>query len=101
MLEDVLAALAATPALAGVIVVTVDPAARRSGAPLRQPSIAKTAPVTAIPARLPRRRGCSPPKDCTGMLTLPGDIPLVTAAEIEQLVAAHGPGAGLHDRPVA
>ena len=26
-----------------------------------------------------------------GMLTLPGDMPLVTAAEIEQLIAAHGP----------
>jgi hypothetical protein len=25
------------------------------------------------------------------MLTLPGDMPLVTASEIEQLIAAHGP----------
>ena len=35
------------------------------------------------------------------MLTLPGDIPLVTAAEIERLIAAHRAGALLHDRAVA
>ena len=35
------------------------------------------------------------------MLTLPGDIPLVTPDEIAELVAAHRPAAGLYDRPVA
>ena len=32
------------------------------------------------------------------MLTLPGDLPLVTAAEIERLIAAHRPGPVLHHR---
>ena len=35
------------------------------------------------------------------MLTLPGDIPLVTAAEIERLIAGASAGALVHDRAVA
>ena len=101
MLEDVLAALAATPGLAGLLVVTVDPEARRSGGELRRARDRSRAPATAIPARSPRRRGCSRAEGRAGMLTLPGDIPLVTAAEIASLFAAHRPAPVLHDRPVA
>ena len=41
--------------------------------------------AVAAAARLLAAEGCA------GMLTLPGDIPLVTAAEIGQLIAAHAP----------
>ena len=90
MLEDVLAALAAAPGLAGRLLVTTDPGARsalagRYGAAMHRADGADdghTGAVTAAARRLAAEgRG--------GMLTLPGDIPLVTAGEIERLIAAH------------
>jgi hypothetical protein len=57
MLEDVLAALTSAAGLAGLLVVTVDPAATQwLGITGRASS--KTEPAMAIPAPLPRRRGC-------------------------------------------
>jgi 2-phospho-L-lactate guanylyltransferase len=90
MLEDVLSALAAAPGLAGLAVVTIDPAASelaaRYGARVIEMSArdGHTGAVVAA-ARLLAEEGHS------GMLTVPGDVPLVTAAEIAQLVAAHRP----------
>jgi 2-phospho-L-lactate guanylyltransferase len=90
MLEDVLAALAATPGLGGLAVVTVDAAARRLAARYGARIIEMGARdghsgAVAAAARLLVVEGCP------GMLTVPGDIPLVTPAEIAQLVAAHRP----------
>jgi 2-phospho-L-lactate/phosphoenolpyruvate guanylyltransferase len=88
MLEDVLEALAATPGLAGLAVVTVDQrageVATKYGARLIEAGArdGHTGAVAAA-ARVLAEEGCS------GMLTLPGDIPLVTAAEIASFVAAH------------
>jgi 2-phospho-L-lactate guanylyltransferase len=90
MLEDVLAALAATRGIAGLLVVTVDQEARRlaasHGARLIEAGArdGHTGAVAAA-ARLLAAEGRA------GMLTLPGDIPLVTAAEIARLLAAHPP----------
>jgi 2-phospho-L-lactate guanylyltransferase len=90
MLEDVLAALAAAPGLAGIIVVSVDPAARRLGLRCGARIVedgardGHTGAVTGA-ARLLAGEGRA------GMLTLPGDIPLVTADEIARLVEAHRP----------
>jgi 2-phospho-L-lactate/phosphoenolpyruvate guanylyltransferase len=90
MLEDVLAAIAATLELAGLVVVTVDPAAaslaRHYGARLCEAGArdGHTGAVMAA-ARLLLAEGRA------GMLTLPGDIPLATPAEISRLLAAHGP----------
>jgi len=90
MLEDVLAAVAATPKLKGFAVITADPTARRLamsyGARIIETGArdGHTGAVSAT-ARLLAEEGH------TGMLTVPGDIPLVTAAEIAQLLAAHGP----------
>lgn len=90
MLEDVLAALTATPGIAGLLVVTVDPEASRLAAGYSARLIEKgardghTGAVTAA-ARLLAAEGRS------SMLTLPGDIPLVTPAEIARLLAAHPP----------
>ena len=90
MLEDVLAALAAAPGLAGLVVVTVDPAARRLGASYGARLVeagardGHTGAVAAAARLLAEERR-------HGMLTLPGDIPLVTPGEITQLVTAHRP----------
>ncbi|HKS89742.1 MAG TPA: 2-phospho-L-lactate guanylyltransferase [Stellaceae bacterium] len=88
MLEDVLAALAEATGLAGRLLVTIDPAAMRLAARYGAECQADgagdghTGAVMAAARRLKRDgRGA--------MLTLPGDIPLVTAAEIEALIEAH------------
>jgi 2-phospho-L-lactate guanylyltransferase len=90
MLEDVLAALAETRGLAGLLLVTIDPAARdlasRYGARVIEDGArdGHTGAVMAAARRLASEgRGA--------MLTLPGDIPLVTSTEIERLIAARLP----------
>jgi 2-phospho-L-lactate guanylyltransferase len=90
MLEDVLAALAGVPGLAGRLLVTTDPAARLLAASYGAQCMEEgagdghTGAVAAAARRLAR-------DGCHSMLTLPGDIPLVTAAEIGSLIAAHRP----------
>ena len=90
MLEDVLEALSATPGIAGLLVVTVDPearlvAVRYGGRPIETGARDGHGGAVAAAARLLAAEGRS------GMLTLPGDIPLVTPAEIAELLAAHLP----------
>jgi len=87
MLEDVLAALADSVRLAGVMMNTVDPLAaelgRRYGARVMSDGAldGHTGAVNGM-ARLLAAEGKG------GMLTLPGDIPRVTAAEIDAVVAS-------------
>jgi 2-phospho-L-lactate/phosphoenolpyruvate guanylyltransferase len=89
MLEDVLDALAAAP-LAGICLVTLDPfataLARRIGARVLTDGAqdGHTGAVMAG-ARMLIAEGHAT------MLTVPGDIPRITAAEIAQLIAAHRP----------
>src|SRR5436853_5382407 len=90
MLEDVLAARAAAPALAGRLLVTTDSAAQRLAARygfdwLTDGAADGHTGAVAAAARHLAKNGAG------GMLTLPGDIPLVTAAEIAQLLDAHRP----------
>lgn len=90
MLEDVLTAIAASSGLAGIMVVTVDPAARRlvrryDGRVVENGARHGHTGAVGAAAQLLRAEGQR------GMLTLPGDIPLVTADEIEQIIAAHRP----------
>lgn len=90
MLEDVLAALAQARGLAGIAVVTVDPAARelarRFGCRIFTDEArgGHTAAVAAA-ARTLADEGRS------GMLQLPGDIPLVRADEISLMLALRRP----------
>ena len=90
MLEDVLEALSAVKALAGVLVVTVDPVAaslaERYGARIVADGArdGHTGAVTAA-ARLLVREGQA------GMVTLPGDIPRLSPTEIAATLAAHRP----------
>ncbi len=93
MLEDVLAALSGAP-LAGIMVNTLEPIAveiaRRYGARVVTDDARSghTGAVTAM-ARILAAEGHE------GMLTVPGDIPRVTAAEIAAVVAARRPAPSL------
>ncbi|MGB7973536.1 MAG: 2-phospho-L-lactate guanylyltransferase [Roseiarcus sp.] len=88
MLEDVLEAVSAVREVAGVLVVTVDPAATslvtRYGARIVTEGAREghTGAVTAA-ARLLVREGQG------GMMTMPGDIPRLSSAEVAATLAAH------------
>lgn len=88
MLEDVLDAIAAAAGLGRCLIVTIDPDATalagRLGARVLTAGATEghTGAVTAA-SRLLAAEGAR------GFLTLPGDIPGVTPAEITQLLAAH------------
>ena len=90
MLEDVLDAVSAVRELAGILVVTVDPVAtslaRRYGARIVGEGAREghTGAVTAA-ANLLVREGRA------GMMTMPGDIPLISTTEIAAALAAHRP----------
>jgi 2-phospho-L-lactate/phosphoenolpyruvate guanylyltransferase len=92
MLEDVLAALAEAP-LAGIMVNTLEPVAadvaRRYGARVVTEGArdGHTGAVTAM-ARILAAEGCD-------MLTVPGDIPRVTAAEVAAVIEARRPAPSL------
>ena len=88
MLEDVLAALADAPGLAGRLLVPTDQAAQRLASRYRADWLTEgaadghTGAVAAATRHLAQT-------GAAGMLTVPGDIPLVTAEEITKLVQAH------------
>jgi 2-phospho-L-lactate/phosphoenolpyruvate guanylyltransferase len=87
MLDHVLAALSSVPELAGMLVVTVDPAATALAASYHAGVSAMGAGeghsgAIAAAARELAARGAD-------LLTLPGDIPLVEVADIRALLAAH------------
>jgi 2-phospho-L-lactate guanylyltransferase len=90
MAEDVLDALSQARTLAGIVVVTLDPAAIRLAQRFGVRVVTDgardghTGAVTAA-ARLLRREGKG------GMLQVPGDIPRITAAEVEAVLAEHRP----------
>jgi len=87
MLEDVLAALAATVELASILVVTVDQGASgiaaRYGAEICDQAArdGHTGAVAAAALRLDARG--------LDMLTVPADIPLVQSKDIRRLLAVH------------
>jgi 2-phospho-L-lactate/phosphoenolpyruvate guanylyltransferase len=88
MAEDVLATLATSPGLAGLLVVTVDEAAAALAERYRARIVAdgardgQTGAVAAAARQLAREgKGA--------MLTIPGDVPLVTLEEIARILAAH------------
>lgn len=90
MLEDVLASLAEVPDLAGRLLVTTDSVAIRLAARYGCITTAEgagdghTGAVMAAAHRLAQDAAA-------GMLTIPGDIPLVTATELGRLLDAHRP----------
>ena len=91
MLEDVLEALSAACSLAGIVLVTRDEEAialaelYRAECLIEPANRGHTAAVE-LAAKALAERGAG------AILQVPGDIPLVTAEEIEAVVATHGPG---------
>jgi 2-phospho-L-lactate guanylyltransferase len=89
MLEDVLEALAASTGLAGILVVTRDMQARdlasRYGARvLLEPENRGHTVASTLGAATLAEEGTA------GMLQLPADLPLLTAADVDAILAAHG-----------
>jgi 2-phospho-L-lactate guanylyltransferase len=90
MFEDVMRAVTTVPELRGTIVVTMDPAigdiAQQLGAQVWTEGArdGHTGAVTAAARRLGAGGA--------GMLTLPGDIPLISASDIQSMLHAHAPG---------
>ncbi len=88
MLEDVLAALAASAHLAGILVVTRDPlvgdlATRYGARVLVEPANRGHTAASALGAATLAAEGAA------GMLQLPADLPLLTAADIDAVLRAH------------
>ena len=87
MLEDVLETVSAVKELSGVVVVTLDPdataTASRWGARVWTDG-AREGHTGAVTAAARRLAG-----EGAAMLTLPGDVPLVTPADIVEIIDAH------------
>jgi len=90
MLRDVLAALAGTPGLDGISVVTADPAvaaiARDHGASLVADAGGGLNLAVATAARRRAADGGG------AVLVVPGDVPAASPGEIDQILAAHRDG---------
>jgi 2-phospho-L-lactate guanylyltransferase len=88
MLEDVLAALAGTPSLAGILVVTSDPTAQKiaqlAGAEVLAEQV--NAGISAAVANASHHLALA---DCGGMLVVPADLPLITPVDVDLIVRAH------------
>ena len=97
MFEDVLETLSATRGLAGIVVVTIDPAASeialRHGAKIWAEGArdGHTGAVTAAAHRLAANG--------SAMLTMPSDIPRVATADVASLLTAHEGGAAFAIAP--
>lgn len=87
MFADVLQALAASPCLAGILVVTDDPfaadLARRAGAKVLRDAGPGLVPALEHAARSLDGAGAQ------GMLVVPADVPWITPADIEIIALAH------------
>ena len=88
MLEDVLEALAASVRLTGIVVVTRDPqakdlAARYGARVLVEPANRGHTAASALGAATLAAEGAA------GMVQLPADLPLLTAADIDAVLQAH------------
>lgn len=90
MIKDVFNALGKAPSLAGVMVITGDPwacelAEKHAFRVLQEPANrGQTAAIAMAAQQL-----CA--ENIGAMMTVPGDVPLITAQEVECLIAAHGP----------
>jgi 2-phospho-L-lactate guanylyltransferase len=89
MAEDALQALASAPGLAGILVVTADPAAAaiavRCGARVTAEG-ARTGHTAAVATAVRRLKA-----EGLGMLALPGDIPLLAPDDVAQLLETRRP----------
>ena len=97
MLGDVLNTLRAVDELRGVLVVTTDPAAMTVAAQFGAEVSSDHAHEGHTGAVMGAANGLA--SQDLGLMTVPGDIPLVAPDDIRQLLAAHAPGAGFTIAP--
>lgn len=90
MIEDVLEAVAGVTGLGGAILVTVEPQAEILARRYGMQTLADGAQDGHTGAVNAGARHLVAQGRST-LLTLPGDLPLITTADIETLIAAHGP----------
>ena len=100
MAEDVLTALAGARGLEGSVVVTRDPwaqalAASHGAAVLEESANRGQSPAVADAVRALAEAGAGT------ALALPGDVPLVSPAEIDRVLAVHGPAPAVTMTPAA
>jgi 2-phospho-L-lactate guanylyltransferase len=89
MLEDVLCTLSACPGLAGILLVTRDPEARRLAARYGARLLLEDEERGHTAAA--RRGARTLAQDgIAGMVQVPADIPLITPADIDALLQVHG-----------
>ncbi len=89
MMSDVLTALSKAPRISGILVVTRDPAAKK---------ISESAAAHVLEESRDWGHNGSVMKaasllqaaGCRGIICVPGDVPLVTPAEIENILKLHG-----------
>jgi 2-phospho-L-lactate guanylyltransferase len=89
MLEDVLFALTHTSTLAGVMVITGD-AGAAALARAADASVIADAENAGMSAAVTKAAQHVAGMNGEGMLMVPADVPLITPADIETIVAAHG-----------
>ncbi len=87
MLEDVLRALGAVPVLEGVAIVTRDPDILTAAPGVRLIVERENRGQSAAVGLAARRLAA---EGVDGMITVPADVPLVSAHEIERILEAHG-----------
>ncbi|MGB5098893.1 MAG: 2-phospho-L-lactate guanylyltransferase [Porticoccaceae bacterium] len=87
MLDDVLAALAAAPGIAGIALVTADPAVARIGAEHGLRVLPESG--SGLNAALHDAIATLAGEGVGTLLVLPADVPLFDAVTLEQLRAAH------------
>src|SRR5262249_5676595 len=88
MLEDVLFALARSPSLAGILVITAD---------IQAAAIARAANASVLAddekagmaAAVATAAGRLAVAEWEGMLVVPSDVPLITPLDVETVLAAH------------
>ncbi len=89
MLSDVLVAACRATTLAGVLVVSCDPIAldlaKQKGADVLQ-----EASSHGINQALTSAGQYLQAKNCSGMMIIPSDVPLVSADEIDEIISIHG-----------
>lgn len=91
MLCDVLAALSEARALAGFAVITADPQAGRLARDYGGRWLIERE-VLGLNAAATEAAAVLDAEGCAAVLVLPGDLPAVTAAEVDGFVAGHGSG---------
>lgn len=91
MLEDVLSALTRAAAIDGILVVTDDPKAAAIAHCMGASVLAdaENTGTTAAVTKAARHLACIAH---AGMLVIPADVPAITAADIDAIVAAHRAG---------